>query len=95
MCFSNNKLFFQTVQVMHSLIFIIEISSQEKGGKHDESSTSCLCRRCEANFRESGYLLAKKGWQETKENCDFCGTRQEFIYSALQNKQIPVSKVSI
>lgn len=33
-----------------------------------------LCPRCETDFRNSGYLLVKKGWQEIKEDCDFCKT---------------------
>jgi mRNA interferase MazF len=31
-----------------------------------------LCGRCERDFRNSGYLLVKKGWQENLESCDFC-----------------------
>ena len=31
-----------------------------------------LCHKCEADFRNSGYMLLKKGWQEIKEDCDFC-----------------------
>lgn len=31
-----------------------------------------LCSRCERDFRYSGYVLVKKGWQEFKEDCDFC-----------------------
>ena len=33
-----------------------------------------LCRCCESDFRNNGYLLVKKGWQKIKENCDFCQT---------------------
>ena len=33
-----------------------------------------LCSRCERDFRNSEYLLVKKGWQEIKEDCDFCKT---------------------
>ena len=31
-----------------------------------------LCHRCEVDFRKSEYLLVKKGWQEVKNDCDFC-----------------------
>jgi mRNA interferase MazF len=31
-----------------------------------------LCIRCESDFRNSGYLLVKKGWQKTMAPCDFC-----------------------
>ena len=33
-----------------------------------------LCSRCESDFRSSGYLIIKKGWQDVKEDCDFCKT---------------------
>jgi len=39
-----------------------------------------LCPRCESNFRESGYVLVKKGWQEFKEDCDFCKVRQGLTF---------------
>ena len=31
-----------------------------------------LCWRCESDFKNSGYLLIKKGWQQSKDICDFC-----------------------
>jgi len=31
-----------------------------------------LCHRCEVDFRKSGYLLVKRGWQEVRDMCDFC-----------------------
>ncbi len=31
-----------------------------------------LCHQCETDFKESGHLLVKKGWQEIKTECDFC-----------------------
>jgi len=39
-----------------------------------------LCSRCESDFRESGYVLMKKGWQEVKEDCDFCKVRQGLTF---------------
>lgn len=35
-----------------------------------------LCPRCEADFRNGGYVLVKRGWQEVKETCDFCNARK-------------------
>jgi len=35
----------------------------------------CLCFSCEKNFKDSGYVVVKKGWQATKEECDFCKTK--------------------
>jgi len=39
-----------------------------------------LCPRCENDFRDSGYVLVKKGWQEFKEDCDFCKVRQGLTF---------------
>lgn len=39
-----------------------------------------LCPRCETNFRDSGYLLVKKGWQVTKTECDFCKTAKGLTF---------------
>ena len=39
-----------------------------------------LCSRCEADFRNSGYILVKKGWQEVKTDCDFCKRDKGLIY---------------
>lgn len=33
-----------------------------------------LCHRCESNFRNAGYILVKRGWQEHKEACNLCHT---------------------
>jgi len=42
--------------------------------------TLCLCPRCERDFKESGCLLIKKGWQETKSTCDFCEVRLGLVF---------------
>lgn len=39
-----------------------------------------LCPRCENDFRDSGYVLVKKGWQEIKGDCDFCKVKQGFNF---------------
>jgi hypothetical protein len=39
-----------------------------------------LCFRCENDFRNSGYILVKKGWKEIKEDCDFCKVRQGLTF---------------
>jgi mRNA interferase MazF len=39
-----------------------------------------LCPRCESDFRDRGYVPMKKGWQEVKENCDFCKVRQGLTF---------------
>ena len=45
-----------------------------------EMLTLSLCYRCECDFRNSGYILVKKGWQEVKESCDFCKVRQGLTF---------------
>jgi len=40
--------------------------------KKGEMMMLSLCTRCEMDFRNSGYVVVKRGWQEVKEDCDFC-----------------------
>jgi mRNA interferase MazF len=40
----------------------------------------CLCSRCEANFRDSGYVVVKKGRQKNRESCDFCKKNLGFTF---------------
>jgi len=46
--------------------------------------TMTLCPRCEADFRNSGHLLVKKGWQQNKETCDFCNTGKGFTFGIVR-----------
>ena len=39
-----------------------------------------LCRHCENDFRNSGYIVVKMGWQNDKESCDFCKTGKGFSF---------------
>ena len=50
------------------------VGLKEKRSPKGEMLLMSLCRRCENDFRDSGYILVKKGWQEVKEQCDFCKT---------------------
>jgi len=47
----------------------------------------CLCHRCESNFIESGYVVIKKGWQEVKEECDFCRQGSGVTFGIFQSKK--------
>lgn len=47
-----------------------------------------LCGRCEADFRDSGYILVKKGWQEEMEPCDFCHVRNGFNFGVFRKEGI-------
>jgi len=53
----------------------IEISRASK-----EMLTLCLCPRCESNFRKSGRVLIKKGWQKTRKRCDFCEVNNGLVF---------------
>jgi len=55
--------------------------------KETEPLTLTLCPRCEADFRNSGHFLIKKGWQESKETCDFCNVGQGFIYAIFEGRK--------
>ena len=48
------------------------IGLERKRPPKGEMLVLTLCPRCEAAFRNSEYLLVKKGWQDIKEDCDFC-----------------------
>jgi len=48
--------------------------------KKCEMMVLTLCSRCESDFRDSGYILVKKGWQEIKEECDFCKIRMGLTF---------------
>jgi len=39
-----------------------------------------LCHRCESDFRNSGYFVIKRGWQEHLETCDFCKGRMGLTF---------------
>ena len=39
-----------------------------------------LCHTCASDFRNSGYVVVQKGFQQEKESCDFCNVRQGLTY---------------
>ena len=51
------------------------VGIENRRASKGEMMVLSLCFRCESDFRDSGYLLVKKGWQEVKEDCDFCKVR--------------------
>ena len=56
------------------------IGIDQRRSHKGEMLTLTLCSRCESDFRNSGYVLIKKGWQEVKESCDFCKVRQGLTF---------------
>ena len=51
--------------------------------------TLCLCPRCESDFAQSGCILVKKGWQDMKNDCDFCKVRQGLIFGIFRAEPNP------
>jgi len=47
-----------------------------------------LCRQCESDFRNGGSLLVKVGWQEVKEDCDFCKAHTGLNFAVFEMKNI-------
>lgn len=56
------------------------VGLEEKRSPKGEMMVLSLCGRCEKDFRDSGYILVKRGWQEAKEQCDFCKTGRGFSF---------------
>ena len=52
------------------------VGIEQRRAPKGEMMVMTLCPRCESDFRDSGYILVKKGWQAFKEDCDFCKVRQ-------------------
>ena len=56
------------------------IGLEKKRPPKGEMLVLTLCPRCENDFKKSDYLLVKKGWQEIKEDCDFCKTAKGLTF---------------
>jgi len=59
---------------------LVCVGIEKRRSPKGEMMTLTLCHRCENGFRESGYVLVKKGWQEHLETCDFCKVRQGLTF---------------
>jgi len=62
------------------------VGIDETFSKRPNILSLCLCSRCERNFIEGGYILSKKGWQDEKKTCDFCGMRLGLIFGLFCEK---------
>jgi mRNA interferase MazF len=60
----------------------IDIRHSPKG----EMFVLTLCSRCEGDFRESGYVVVRKGWLSVKEDCDFCKVRQGISFGIFKSE---------
>jgi len=47
----------------------------------------CLCPRCKNNFKDSGYVVVKKGWQAIQEDCDFYKSRRGVTFGIFNMAQ--------
>jgi len=62
------------VQALIDTVLSVCVGLEEKRSPKGEMIVLSLCARCENDFKDSGYILIKKGWQEIMEQCDFCQT---------------------
>lgn len=70
-------------QVEQSILPVIDRALSVCVGLQEKKQTPLflsLCPRCESDFRKSGYMLVKKNWQENKEICDFCNSRNGLTF---------------
>ena len=68
------------VQVEIDAALAVCVGIEKRFASKGELFELCLCSRCKKNFRNSGYVVVKKGWQATKEECDFCNARRGVIF---------------
>jgi mRNA interferase MazF len=62
------------------------VGIEQHRASRGEMMVLTLCIRCERDFRDSGYIVIKKGWQETKEDCDFCKVRQGLTFGVFNTQ---------
>ena|GEM_PF-2677676 len=67
--------------------FSISMGFENKRARNGELMDLTLCRRCEGHFRDSDYLVVKKGWQNIKERCDFCQSRLGLLFGVFGRPQ--------
>ena len=53
---------------------------QNKKQEHKEVMVMTLCHQCMTDFKNSGYVVVQRGFNEEKETCDFCNVRQGLTY---------------
>jgi len=54
--------------------------------KRNKVMRMTLCHTCVVNFRNSGYVVVKNGFQKEKETCDFCNVRRGLTYGIFRKK---------
>ena len=59
---------------------------QNKNQERKTVMEMTLCHPCVMDFRNSGYVVVQKGYQEEKETCDFCNVRQGLLYGVFSAK---------
>ena len=67
----------------------VSLGFEEKRSVRGELIDLCLCRRCEGDFRNSGYIVVKKGFQEVKGLCDYCKIRMGFDFGVFNGSANP------
>jgi len=62
--------------------------NSDKGRKNIMEMT--LCHTCANDFRNSGYVVVQKGFQQEKESCDFCNMRNGLTYGIFSKEQVRI-----
>lgn len=68
------------MQAQIDIALSVCVGIEEKRSSKGEMMVLTLCSHCENDFRDSGYMLVKKGWREVKEQCDFCQAGRGFPF---------------
>jgi hypothetical protein len=55
--------------------------------RHGEILHMSLCPKCERHFKDSGYLLVRKGLPEHMEHCEFCQNGMGALFGIFRGKK--------
>jgi mRNA interferase MazF len=62
----------EDIQAAVDTALAVCIGIESKRAKKGEAFDLTLCYRCECDFRNSGYLVIKRGYKPIMTECDFC-----------------------
>ena len=65
----------------------LSVSVGLEDNRRPQITERTLCPRCKADYETSGYKVVKRGWQEYKEECDYCQTGMGFTYAVFDKEE--------
>jgi mRNA interferase MazF len=71
------------IQVEIDCVLMVCVGLEAKREHKHEFMELTLCRQCEDNFINSGYIVVQKRGQKRMEACDFCKMRRGFTFGIL------------